>query len=151
GFALLSQPNGGVQRMYFQCEPEADPTSLSEAEIWDTLQARVPGTDLLAGPIFERDALRFRSYDAGALRHGRAALIGEAAHTLPPTGANGMNLAIGDVGLLNQALRELLLNGNEKPIDAYESTASKRIWKSQHFSWWMTNMLHLTPEASKFD
>lgn len=151
GFALISQRNDTVQRMYFQCDPETDPNAMSDAEIWDTLQARVPGTDLIEGPIFQRDVLRFRSFVAGSLRKGRAALIGDAAHTVPPTGAKGMNLAIGDVVLLNQALTELLTNGNESPLDNYEKTASQRIWKSQHFSWWMTNMLHLTPESSGFD
>ena len=151
GFALISQRSEDVQRMYFQCDPEVDPNSMSEAQIWDTLQARVPGTDLVEGPIFQRDVLRFRSFVAGTLQKGRAALIGDAAHTVPPTGAKGMNLAIGDVVLLNQALTELLTKNNPAPLASYEKTASKRIWKSQHFSWWMTNMLHLTPEASKFD
>src|SRR5690606_17046827 len=40
GFALISQRSPSVQRMYFQCDPEADPDAMSEAEIWDTLQAR---------------------------------------------------------------------------------------------------------------
>ncbi len=27
----------------------------------------------------------------------------------------------------------------------------RRIWKAQHFSWWMTGMLHVTDDASEFD
>jgi p-hydroxybenzoate 3-monooxygenase len=27
----------------------------------------------------------------------------------------------------------------------------RRIWKAQHFSWWMTSMLHTAPDASDFD
>ncbi len=50
GFALISQRSATVQRMYFQCDPEADPNALSEAEIWEALQARVPGTTLDRGP-----------------------------------------------------------------------------------------------------
>ncbi|NLB47142.1 MAG: 4-hydroxybenzoate 3-monooxygenase [Microbacteriaceae bacterium] len=151
GFALISQRSENVQRMYFQCDPEVDPNAMSEAEIWDTLQARVPGTELKEGPIFQRDVLRFRSFVSHELRNGRAALVGDAAHTVPPTGAKGMNLAIADVILLNEALQELLLQGSERGLDRYAETASQRIWKAQHFSWWMTSMLHLTPEASDFD
>ncbi|MCW3492528.1 4-hydroxybenzoate 3-monooxygenase [Microbacterium sp. SSM24] len=151
GFALISQRSPTVQRMYFQCDPDADPNALSDAQIWDTLQARVPGTTLAEGPIFQRDVLRFRSFVAHELRRGRAALVGDAAHTVPPTGAKGMNLAVADVVLLERALRALLLDDDERLIDGYAERALKRIWKAQHFSWWMTSMLHVTAEASDFD
>ncbi|MBL3699204.1 4-hydroxybenzoate 3-monooxygenase [Leucobacter luti] len=151
GFALISQRSDTVQRMYFQCDPDTDVDAYSEAQLWDTLQARVPGTTLREGPIFQRDVLRFRSFVAHELRHGRAALVGDAAHTVPPTGAKGMNLAVADVILLNDALQGLLLRGDEAPIDAYAEAALRRIWKAQHFSWWMTSMLHASPDASEFD
>jgi p-hydroxybenzoate 3-monooxygenase len=131
GFALISQRSATVQRMYFQCDPEADPNAYSEAQLWDELQKRVPGTTLKEGPIFQRDVLRFRSFVAHELRKGRVALIGDAAHTVSPTGAKGMNLAVADVVVLEKALN--------------------RIWKAQHFSWWMTSMLHVAPDASDFD
>ena len=151
GFALISQRSATVQRMYFQCDPEADPHAVSEAEIWDTLQARVPGTALTEGPIFQRDVLRFRSFVAHELRHGRAVLVGDAAHTVPPTGAKGMNLAVADVVLLDRALRALLLENDTRLINAFADTALRRIWKAQHFSWWMTSMLHTASDASDFD
>ncbi|GAA2177269.1 4-hydroxybenzoate 3-monooxygenase [Leucobacter tardus] len=151
GFALISQRSDTVQRMYFQCDPDTDPERFSEAELWDTLQARVPGTTLREGPIFQRDVLRFRSFVAGRLRRGRAAIIGDAAHTVPPTGAKGMNLAIADVLLLADALGDLVLEGDEHRIDAFADIALHRIWKAQHFSWWMTSMLHRTPDAGAFD
>ena len=151
GFALISQRSATVQRMYFQCDPDADPNALSEEQIWAELQARVPGTTLTEGRIFQRDVLRFRSFVAHELRRGRVALIGDAAHTVPPTGAKGMNLAVADVVLLHRALEALLLENDERPLDAFAETALRRIWKAQHFSWWMTNMLHVAPDASDFD
>lgn len=151
GFALISQRSPEVQRMYFQCDPDADPNAMSEGEIWETLQSRVPGTTLKEGRIFQRDVLRFRSFVAHELRHGRAALVGDAAHTVPPTGAKGMNLAIADVILLARALGALLTEDDVRLIDGYTEQASRRIWKAQHFSWWMTNMLHTAPDAGDFD
>ena len=151
GFALISQRSPTVQRMYFQCDPEADPNAMTEAEIWEALQARVPGTTLTEGPIFQRDVLRFRSFVAHELRKGRLAIVGDAAHTVPPTGAKGMNLAVADVILLNRALQALLLENDERLIDGFADAALKRIWKAQHFSWWMTSMLHVGPDASDFD
>ncbi|MGN7969790.1 4-hydroxybenzoate 3-monooxygenase [Microbacterium sp. 22296] len=151
GFALVSQRSDTVQRMYFQCDPDTDTAAFSEAQLWDELQKRVPGTTLKQGPIFQRDVLRFRSFVAHELRHGRVALVGDAAHTVPPTGAKGMNLAIADVRLLAAALEALLLAGDERLLDAYPETASRRIWKAQHFSWWMTSLLHVAPDATDFD
>lgn len=151
GFALISQRSPDVQRMYFQCDPDTDTEAYSEAQLWDILQSRVPGTTLKEGRIFQRDVLRFRSFVAHEMRRGRVVIVGDAAHTVPPTGAKGMNLAVADVVLLTDALRALLLDRDETLLDTFSDTARKRIWKAQHFSWWMTNMLHLQPETSDFD
>lgn len=151
GFALVSQRSEDVQRMYFQCDPETDPNAYTEEQLWEILQRRVPGTDLKEGPIFQRDVLRFRSFVAYELRHGRAAIVGDAAHTVPPTGAKGMNLAVGDVILLAEALRLLLVEKDERGIDNYADAAAERIWKAQHFSWWMTSMLHRSTTSDEFD
>jgi p-hydroxybenzoate 3-monooxygenase len=151
GFALVSQRSATVQRMYFQCDPDADPESYSEAQLWDELQSRVPGHELKEGPIFQRDMLRFRSFVAHSVLRGRVALVGDAAHTVPPTGAKGMNLAVADVLLLAGALDALLSAGDDRLLTAYPERALRRIWKAQHFSWWMTNMLHVAPDASEFD
>ncbi|WP_166999596.1 4-hydroxybenzoate 3-monooxygenase [Paramicrobacterium fandaimingii] len=151
GFALISQRSETIQRMYFQCDPETDAQAYTEEQLWEELQSRVPGTTLHEGPIFQRDVLRFRSFVSHELLRGRVALIGDAAHTVPPTGAKGMNLAIADVVLLDQALRALLLDDDTRLLDAFSEKALRRIWKAQHFSWWMTSMLHVAPGASEFD
>jgi len=151
GFALISQRSETVQRMYFQCEPGTEPTATSDARIWAELRKRTPGMPLIEGPIIRRDVLRFRSFVAHELRRGRTVLVGDAAHTVPPTGAKGMNLAVADVVLLDRAIRALLLDGDEGPLDRFPEVAARRIWKAQHFSSWMTNLLHTAPDATDFD
>jgi p-hydroxybenzoate 3-monooxygenase len=151
GFALVSQRSETVQRMYFQCDPEDDPSAYTEDQLWEILQRRVPGTTLNEGPIFQRDVLRFRSFVAAHMRRGRVAIVGDAAHTVPPTGAKGMNLAIADVVVLARGLEALLVDGDERLIDEFEDAVARRIWKAQHFSWWMTEMLHAAPNATDFD
>lgn len=151
GFVLISTRDSHVQRMYFQCDPMMDVNAVSDEQIWDSLQAGVHGAELNRGPIFRKDVLRFRSFVAHELRKGRVFLIGDAAHTVPPTGAKGMNLAFSDVLWLNQALRSFFATGSEELIDAYPENALKRIWRAQHFSYWMTTMLHVAPDATDFD
>jgi p-hydroxybenzoate 3-monooxygenase len=151
GFALISQRSATVQRMYLQCDPEQDPNAWSDAQIWDSLQSRVTGRTLHEGPIFQRDVLRFRSFVAHRLQKGRVFLVGDAAHTVPPTGAKGMNLAVHDVRILHEGLTALFADDDSTELDRYEERALHRIWRAQHFSWWMTSMLHSTPDASDFD
>lgn len=151
GFALISQRSETVQRMYLQSDPEMHPDAMSEDQIWEELNARVTPHRLHEGPIFQRDVLRFRSFVASSLRRGRVALVGDAAHTVPPTGAKGMNLALADVVSLAPAIASFLKRGDSEPIERYEQDVLPRIWKAQHFSWWMTSMLHLTPDATEFD
>jgi p-hydroxybenzoate 3-monooxygenase len=124
---------------------------MSDADIWHELEARVAPHQLETGAIFQRDVLRFRSFVASQVCRGRLALVGDAAHTVPPTGAKGLNLAIADVLVLARALRALFLDRDEDPIERYADDILPRIWRAQHFSWWMTQMLHLAPDATEFD
>ncbi len=151
GFVLISTRDQNVQRMYFQCDPLLDASTVSDEEIWEKLQAGVAGIELKRGPIFRKDVLRFRSFVAHDLRKGRVFLMGDAAHTVPPTGAKGMNLAFSDVLWLNQALRSFFATGSEALMEAYPTNSLERIWKAQHYSYWMTSMLHVTPDATEFD
>ncbi|RZQ65852.1 4-hydroxybenzoate 3-monooxygenase [Amycolatopsis suaedae] len=154
GFALISQRTETVQRMYFQCPPDTDPDTWSDAAIWDELQARVAGPDgftLTEGPITARTVLRFRSFVAEPMRHGNLLLAGDAAHTVPPTGAKGLNLALADVRVLAEALEQVLRTGDDAALDGYSTRALSRVWKAQHFSYWMTTMLHTLPGGTDFD
>ncbi|MFC3895003.1 4-hydroxybenzoate 3-monooxygenase [Lentzea rhizosphaerae] len=154
GFALISQRTETHQRMYFQCDPEADPVAWSDDRIWEELQARVAGPDgftLKEGPITEKTVLRFRSFVAEPMRHGNLLLAGDAAHTVPPTGAKGLNLALADVRVLAEVIERALLKNDRDALDEYGPRALDRVWKAQHFSYWMTTMLHALPAATDFD
>lgn len=153
GFALISQRSDTVQRMYFQCDPAEDPALWSDDRIWDELQSRVAGNgfSLTEGPITDRVVLPFRSFVCAPLRHGSLFLVGDAGHTVPPTGAKGLNLAFADVAVLHEALVDLLTGGCASGVDGYSDRALTRVWKSQHFSYWMTTLLHDQPGASDFD
>jgi 4-hydroxybenzoate 3-monooxygenase len=152
GFALISQRTETLQRMYFQCDPTEDVADWSDDRIWEELQTRVGanGYALKEGPITSKVVLPFRSFVQETMRHGNMVLAGDAAHTVPPTGAKGLNLALADVRVLAEQL-ELHLQGSETALDTYVDRALQRVWKAQHYSYWMTTMLHRLPDASAFD
>jgi len=153
GFALISQRTENLQRMYFQCDPAEDASSWSDDRIWERLQASVGanGHTLKEGPITSRTVLPFRSFVQEPMHHGRLVLAGDAAHTVPPTGAKGLNLALADVRVLAEELERAVAADEVAPLVTYSRRALARVWKAQHFSYWMTTMLHTLPDATPFD
>ena len=83
-----------------------------------------------------------RSFVATPMRHGNLLLAGDAAHIVPPTGAKGMNLAIADVAVMAGVIDDALRGGRPDRLDDYTATCLRRVWRAQHFSSWMTSMLH---------
>jgi p-hydroxybenzoate 3-monooxygenase len=35
-------------------------------------------------------------------------------------------------------------------LGQYSETALGRVWRAEHFSWWMTTLLHRLPDADPF-
>lgn len=153
GFALISQRTPTLQRMYFQCDPDTDVEAWSDDRIWEELQTRLNanGHTLHEGPITSKTVLPFRSFVQEPMRYASLLLAGDAAHTVPPTGAKGLNLALADVRVLAEELERTIVKKDASLLDTYSSRALGRVWKAQHFSYWMTTMLHSIPDASPFD
>ncbi len=153
GFALISQRTETMQRMYFQCDPTEDVDQWPDDRIWAELQSRVGanGYTLQEGPITSKTVLPFRSYVCEPMQYGKLLLAGDAAHTVPPTGAKGLNLALADVRVLAELLGLAVRKGDASALEPYTDRALSRVWKSQHFSYWMTTMLHALPGTTDFD
>lgn len=92
-----------------------------------------------------------RGFVTEPMRSGRLLLAGDAAHIVPPTGAKGLNLAVADVVVLARAFDRLHRTGSAGLLDAYSGTCLRRVWRAQHFSWFMTTTLHTDPAHSPFD
>ncbi len=153
GFALCSQRSPTVQRMYLQCAPDEDAEAWSDDRVWSELSVRLAseGFQLQTGRVFQKSVTPMRSYVAEPMQCGRLFLAGDAAHIVPPTGAKGMNSAIGDVILLARAVERWYGSGDDAGLQGYSAAALRRIWKVQRFSWWMTTLFHRFEGASDFD
>jgi p-hydroxybenzoate 3-monooxygenase len=153
GFALLSMRSPELSRLYLQCAPDEDVAEWPDERIWEELHARVDldGWMLREGPILEKGVTPMRSYVAEPMQWGRLYLAGDAAHIVPPTGAKGLNLAVRDVHLLADALVAWYRDGDRTLLDSYSESCLRRVWRAEHFSWWMTTMLHRRPDGDEFD
>jgi p-hydroxybenzoate 3-monooxygenase len=154
GFALHSMRSPEITRLYLQCAPDEDLDAWSDEQIWSELQARLDGDDgfrLQTGEILERGVTPMRSFVVEPMQHGRLFLAGDAAHIVPPTGAKGMNLAIADVGVLADALDGFFARGDTTGLDGYSERCLRRVWRAEHFSWFMTSMLHRPPGQDPFE
>jgi p-hydroxybenzoate 3-monooxygenase len=154
GFALVSTRSPTLQRMYVQCGPNDSPGEWSDDRIWSELHARLEndeGWRVIEGKIVQKNVVAMRSFVAEPMQHGRLYLAGDAAHIVPPTGAKGLNLAAADVRVLSRALAEHYRSGRQEQLEAYSATALRRVWRAEHFSWWMTTLLHRFPQADAFE
>ena len=145
GFALYSMRSPKITRLYLQVPADERIEDWSDDRIWSELETRLPTGDGFAfntGPILERGITAMRSFVFTPMRHGSLVIAGDAAHIVPPTGAKGMNLAIADVAVLAEILDDVITRGADDRLDDYTAACLQRVWRCQHFSWWMTSMLH---------
>ena len=145
GFALHSLRSPQISRLYLQCRPDEQLEKWPDDRIWQELQTRL-GTDdgwaLQTGPVLEKGITTMRSFVVEPMQYGRLFLAGDAAHIVPATGAKGLNLAVADVKVLSEALTTWFRTGATALLDGYSAACLPRVWRAQHFSWWMTSMLH---------
>jgi p-hydroxybenzoate 3-monooxygenase len=151
GFALHSLRSPELSRLYIQVDPHDDIENWPDDRIWEELHTRFekPGWTLKEGPIVEKAITPMRSFLVEPMQYERLYLAGDAAHIVPPTGAKGLNLAVADVRVLAEALTAWLEHGDDSRLDGYSEKCLERVWRVQHFSWWMTSMLHRFPDEDE--
>jgi p-hydroxybenzoate 3-monooxygenase len=153
GFALHSMRSPDITRLYLQVAPDERIEDWSDDRIWWELARRLE-TDadfsLQEGPLLDKGITGMRSFVTEPMNYGRLFLAGDAAHIVPPTGAKGMNLAVADVRVLSRALVALLRDSDPSLAESYSDTCLRRVWRAEHFSWYMTSMLHADPASDPF-
>ncbi len=53
--------------------------------------------------------------------------------------------------MLAAALAKWYGDGDDSLLQAYSATCLRRVWRVQHFSWWMTSMLHRSAGSNGFE
>jgi p-hydroxybenzoate 3-monooxygenase len=136
-----------------QCWPDDDIEQWPDERIWKELHLRLAGDGgwtLHEGPVLEKSITPMRSFVAEPMQYGRLFLAGDAAHIVPPTGAKGLNLAIADSRLLAEAICSWYQTGRDDLLESYSASCLRRVWRAEHFAWWMTEMLHPRENEDRF-
>jgi len=140
--------------LYLQVPPDESIERWSDEAIWDEIRERMTTADgwqPAIGRILQKGVTPMRSFVAAPMQYGRLFLAGDAAHIVPPTGAKGLNLAASDVLVLGRGLKRFFETADRSWLDDYSAMCLRRVWKAQRFSWWMTTLLHRSPDGSPFD
>jgi len=112
GLTMIIPLDGGTQvRVPFQIPvaEEAHWKSLTPQQLWRRMVARAPVLEAAPG-LLEGGVHSYRIHLRHAERYvaGRLCLVGEAAHVVPPTVAQGMNMAMLDADVLAAVIRRSL-------------------------------------------
>jgi len=153
GFALQSMRSPSVSRLYLQCAIDEDVDQWSDDRIWSELHARFATDDgflLNEGRIVQKSLTPMRSFVTAPMRHGRLMLAGDAAHIVPPTGAKGLNSAVGDVRIMAAGLDAYYRRGQSDLLDRYSDIALHRVWKTQRFAASLCTLLHRFHDEPRF-
>ena len=150
---LASMRSRTRSRYYIQVALDDRPENWPEERLWDELDLRLgpeAAARITRGPALEKSIAPLRSFVFEPMRYGSLFLAGDAAHIVPPTGAKGLNLASSDVAYLSRALIAWFKQNDAAGVEAYSSTALARVWKSERFSWTLTNLMHRFPDSGPF-
>lgn len=122
-FTVVPLPGGWSSLIWVGRPAEATAlAAMSDAEFADAIAVRLGG---LLGEVTEtgpRNGFPLSGLVARKLTGERLALVGEAAHVMPPIGAQGLNLGFRDVAdLVNCAARASQDPGAPRVLAAYET------------------------------
>ncbi len=153
GFALHSMRSPELSRLYVQCAVTDTLEDWPDERIWSELKIRLgtPGWTLQEGPILEKSITPMRSFVSEPMQFNRLYLAGDAAHIVPPTGGKGLNMAVSDTKNLFEALRLWYKEQDTRLLEGYTAACSRRVWRVQDFSNYMTELLHKQPGKEAFD
>ena len=153
GFALQSMRGPDISRLYVQCDVADTVADWPDERFWNELHARLDitgGWQQQEGPIFQKGITGMRSFVCEPMQYGRLLLAGDAAHIVPPTGAKGLNMAIGDVQTMTRGLTAYYKSGDSQLLDRYSDTCLKRVWQVQRFASMLCYNLHKFPGHDEF-
>ena len=155
GFALLSLRSPELSRLYLQCRPDEDIAEWPDERIWEELQTRL-GLDGLDARRRARSSRRASPGCAASspsrCSTGGLFLAGRRGAHRPADRREGPQPRDRRRARPRRGARRLVRDRQTaRRLDGYSAACLRRVWRAEHFSWWMTSMLHRDDEAGEFD
>lgn len=101
---------------------------MNDARFADEIAARLDGVLGEIAGLGPRGVFPLSAQLATKLTGKRVALVGEAAHVMPPIGAQGLNLGIRDVADLVRCVAHEKDPGSQEALAAYERSRRGDVW-----------------------
>jgi p-hydroxybenzoate 3-monooxygenase len=134
-------------RFYLQYGPADRPLEWTDEQVWERLSRRLAAAGrppVVSGPVLERTVLAMDSRVCAPMQCGPLYLAGDAAHTLPPAGGKGMNLAVADAAELAEALVSRFRGGDGgRRLAGYSSARLPEVWRALAFTDWLLHLINL--------
>lgn len=132
GFAG-QMPRTPSQTRYYLQEPV-------DGDLFTALEHRL-GVPVPHGPVTDRSAVTMIATIAATMSRGAVHLAGDAAHTLPPTGARGLNLAIADADDLAGSIVARHHDDGVR-LRGYSARRLAAAWRAATFVDWLLTLVN---------
>ncbi|RJQ74435.1 FAD-dependent monooxygenase [Pseudonocardiaceae bacterium YIM PH 21723] len=137
GLTMIIPLDGGAEvRVPFQIPvaEEARWRSMTPQQLWQQMIARAPVLAKAPGPVTENPhSYRIHLRHADRYVRDRLCLVGEAAHVVAPTVAQGMNMAMLDADVLAAVIRRTLDGRDELELyDRLRRPANEQVLTASH-------------------
>ncbi|MBV8657429.1 MAG: FAD-dependent oxidoreductase [Burkholderiales bacterium] len=119
---LMLVPLHGTHLFQLQAAMNADtPSTMTQQDIAALIEARTARTDIEVQSVSWSSVYSMSARLADQFRVGRAFIAGDAAHTHPPTGGQGLNTSVQDAYNLGWKLASVLRGARDTLLDTYEA------------------------------
>ena len=151
GFALLSLRSPSSRG----CISSVAPTRISPGgPTTGSGRSYRPVSSSTAGPFTRGPSWRGASPGCGASSPSHAARVslprGRCSPHRPADGGQGAEPRDPGREVLAEAIVRWYQSGDRSGLDGYSEACLRRVWRAEHFSYWMTTMLHRDDEAGDF-
>ncbi|MBI0297334.1 4-hydroxybenzoate 3-monooxygenase [Streptomyces sp. PRKS01-29] len=142
GFAAQITRGPHASRLYLQCPLTDTIDQWPDDRVWNELEARFGRPAPRKGPTTSKQVVPLRGVVFSPMSYGRLYLLGDAAHLISPSSAQGMSLALHDADAFARAVVHRVAQHDSSLLDSYSETCLDHTWRHQASAVRITEAIH---------